>query len=111
MIHIYGNELYEYLKNRRNLVNVFVLVDLRHEPQKIDLEFIQWIGEEGIPFCIVFTKADKLGKTQVQSNLASYNKTLKNSWEELPRTFITSSEEKVGKNEILEFIFQINKEL
>lgn len=98
-----------YLKVRPNLSNVFVLIDLRHEPQKIDLEFIQWLGEEGISFCIVFTKSDKLGKTQIQSNFASYKKTLNQSWEELPPTFITSSENKVGKEEILEFIDSINR--
>lgn len=100
-----------YLKNRKNLVNVFVLIDLRHEPQKIDLEFIQWLGEEGIPFCIVFTKADKLGKTQIQSNQAAYKKTLQKSWEELPNSFISSSEQKVGKEEILEFIDSINQSI
>ena len=100
-----------YLKSRQNLVNVFVLIDLRHEAQKIDLEFIQWLGEEGIAFCVVFTKADKLGKTQVQSNFASYKKILKQSWEELPPTFVTSSESKVGKGEILEFISAINNSL
>jgi len=100
-----------YLKTRQNLVNVFVLIDLRHEPQKIDLEFIMWMGEEGIPFSIVFTKADKLGKTQVQSNFAAYKKTLQKTWEELPQTFVTSSEDKVGKEEILEFIDSLNKSI
>ncbi len=100
-----------YLKKRKNLVNVFVLIDLRHEPQKIDLDFIQWLGEEGIPFCIVFTKADKLGKTQVQSNQAVYKKTLAKSWEELPMMFVSSSEQKVGKEEILEFIHSINQSI
>ena len=100
-----------YLKSRRNLVNVFVLIDLRHEPQKIDLGFIQWLGEEGIPFCIVFTKADKLGKTQIQSNQAAYKKTLKESWEELPKMFISSSEHGIGKQEILEFIDSVNQSI
>lgn len=98
----------EYLRERPNLASVFVLVDIRHEPQKIDLEFIQWLGEEGIPFSIVFTKADKLGKTQIQSNVASYKKQLKETWEELPPTFITSSAEKIGGEEILDFIGRIN---
>ncbi|MEP1095495.1 MAG: ribosome biogenesis GTP-binding protein YihA/YsxC [Cyclobacteriaceae bacterium] len=100
-----------YLETRRNLVNVFVLIDLRHEPQKIDLEFIQWMGGEGIPFSLVFTKADKLGKTQIQSNFSAYKKTLQKTWEELPQTFVTSSEEKVGKEEILEFIDSLNKSI
>ncbi len=100
-----------YLKTRENLVNVFVLIDLRHEPQKIDLDFIQWLGEEGIPFCIVFTKADKLGKTRIQSNQVNYKKTLEKNWEELPRMFISSSEQKVGKREILEFIDSVNQSI
>ena len=101
----------DYLRNRRNLANVFVLVDIRREPQKIDLEFINWLGEVGIPFCIVFTKADKLGKTQVQSGVATYNKTLKQTWDELPQLFITSSEDKIGKEEILEFIESVNQSI
>ncbi|MEP5612604.1 MAG: ribosome biogenesis GTP-binding protein YihA/YsxC [Cyclobacteriaceae bacterium] len=100
-----------YLETRKNLVNVFVLVDLRHDPQKIDLEFIQWMGGESIPFSLVFTKADKLGKTQIQSNFAAYKKTLQKTWEELPKTFVTSSEDKVGKEEILEFIDSLNKSI
>lgn len=100
-----------YLRERQNLAAVFVLVDSRHEPQKVDLEFIQWLGEEGIPFSIVFTKVDKLGKTQIQSNVAAYKKYLKQSWEELPPTFVTSAEEKVGGEEILDFIERINESL
>jgi GTP-binding protein len=98
-----------YLRNRKNLFSVFVLIDSRHEPQQIDLEFINWLGEEAVPFCLVFTKADKLGKTQIQRNISIYNKTLKKTWEELPQMFITSSEEKVGRKEILEFIESINQ--
>ena len=101
----------DYLMLRQNLAAVFVLVDIRHEPQKIDLEFIQWLGEEGIPFSIVFTKADKLGKNQVKSNVASYKKVLKKSWEELPPTFVTSSVERSGGEEILDFIGRINASL
>ena len=80
----------EYLLQRPNLASVFVLIDVRHEPQKNDLEFIQWLGEEGIPFSIVFTKSDKLGKTQVQSKVVAYKTYLRNTWEELPPTFVTS---------------------
>lgn len=98
----------DYLRDRPNLASVFVLVDSRHEPQKVDLDFIQWLGEEGIPFSLVFTKADKLGKTQIQSNVAAYKRTLKQSWEELPPTFITSSTDKIGGEEILNFIENIN---
>lgn len=100
-----------YLEERQNLACVFVLVDSRHEPQKIDLEFMEWLGENGIPFSIVFTKADKLGKTQIQSNVAAYKKEMKKSWEELPPTFITSSADRVGGEEILEFIDRINAEI
>ncbi len=100
-----------YLEERQNLACVFVLVDIRHEPQKIDLDFMQWLGEEGIPFSIVFTKADKLGKTQTQSNVAWYKKIMKKTWEELPPTFITSSADRVGGKEILEFIDRINAEI
>ena len=101
----------DYLTIRQNLAAVFVLVDIRHEPQKIDLSFIQWLGEEGIPFSIVFTKADKLGKNQVQSNVAFYKKVLKTTWEELPPTFVTSSLERSGGEEILDFIGRINASL
>ena len=101
----------DYLRDRPNLASVFVLVDSRHEPQKVDLDFIQWLGEEGIPFSLVFTKADKLGKTQIQSNVAAYKRTLKQSWEELPPTFITSSTDKIGGDELLEFIERINDSL
>lgn len=100
-----------YLEERQNLACVFVLVDSRHEPQKIDLEFMEWLGENAIPFSIVFTKADKLGKTQIQSNVANYKKEMRRTWEELPPTFITSSSEKVGGEEILDFIDRINAEI
>ncbi|MFY0687307.1 MAG: YihA family ribosome biogenesis GTP-binding protein [Cyclobacteriaceae bacterium] len=98
----------EYLINRENLYCVFLLVDSRHEPQKIDLEFMEWLGVEGIPFVMVYTKVDKQGKTQIQKNLAHYRKVLKKHWEELPTQFVSSSEQKVGKEEILDFIQQIN---
>jgi len=101
----------DYLILRENLAAVFVLVDIRHEPQKMDLAFIQWLGEERIPFSIVFTKADKLGKNQVQSSVSSYKKILKETWEELPPTFVTSSLEKSGGEEILDFIKRINASL
>ena len=101
----------DYLLQRPNLASVFVLVDIRHEPQKIDTEFIQWLGEEGIPFSIVFTKADKLGKNVVKSNVGAYKSFLKKTWEELPPTFVTSSTEKVGGEEILDFIERINESI
>lgn len=100
-----------YLEERQNLACVFVLVDSRHEPQKIDLEFMEWLGENAIPFCIVFTKADKLGKTQIQSNVAAYKNVMRRTWEELPPTFVTSSADRVGGEEILDFIDRINAEI
>ncbi|MCH8545830.1 MAG: ribosome biogenesis GTP-binding protein YihA/YsxC [Cryomorphaceae bacterium] len=93
-----------YLEGRSTLVNTFVLVDSRHEPQTVDLEFIRWMGERAIPFAIVFTKADKLGRNQVQSNIAKYRKTLLKEWEELPPIFITSATEKEGREPILDYI-------
>ncbi|WP_420316244.1 ribosome biogenesis GTP-binding protein YihA/YsxC [Ekhidna sp.] len=103
--------IHTYLEERQNLACVFLLVDLRHDPQKIDLDFMEWLGTEGIPFSIVFTKADKLGKTQVQSNVASYKKEMRKTWEEMPPTFVTSSVDKMGGKEILDFIDRINAEI
>lgn len=100
-----------YLIQRPNLASVFVLIDVRHEPQKIDIEFIQWLGEEDIPFSIAFTKSDKLSKNQVQSKVASYKSELRKTWDELPPTFLTSSVDKVGGAEILDFIERINSSL
>lgn len=101
----------DYLRNRSNLACVFILVDIRHEAQKIDIEFINWLGEEEVPFVIVFTKADKLSRTKIDSNLAAYRKVLKQDWEEIPQDFLTSSEEKIGREEILDFIDSINKSM
>lgn len=100
-----------YILQREQLVNVFVLVDIRLEAQKIDLEFINWLGSSSVPFAIVFTKADKLNTTKVQSNVAAYKKVLMETWEELPPMFITSSEKKTGRDEVLDYIDRINKEL
>ncbi len=100
-----------YILQREQLVNVFVLVDIRLEPQKIDLEFINWLGESGVPFAIVFTKADKLNIAKVRESVARYEKTLSETWEEMPKMFVTSSEKRTGKDEILEYIGTINEEL
>lgn len=100
-----------YLEMRASLACVFVLIDSRHEPQAIDLGFMEWLGKNEIPFCIVFTKVDKLGKNQVQSNVAAYKQTLKATWEELPPTFITSSVDRVGGDRLLDFIDRINHEI
>ena len=93
------------------MTNLFVLIDIRHEPQKNDLEFIEWLGENEIPFSIIFTKADKLGVTRAKSNVLHYMDVLKEQWEELPPYFITSAESKRGREEVLDYIEQINKEL
>lgn len=97
-----------YILNRRNLVNLFVLVDVRHTPQKIDLEFIQWCGESGIPFSIVFTKADKLKPNAVIKNVEDYKAELHKTWEDLPELYITSAEKKEGGDNILDFIQKTN---
>lgn len=90
---------------------LFVLVDSRHSPQKIDTEFMAWLGENGVPFSIIFTKADKLGKTKLDANINSYRRKLLEEWEELPPMFVTSSENKAGRAELLKYIFDINKSI
>ena len=101
----------DYFKKRRELVNAFVLVDIRHEPQKIDLEFMQWLGENAIPFAIVFTKADKLTEKQIQEHVTSYSEILLQQWEEMPPYFITSAENRLGKEDLLSYIETINQSL
>jgi GTP-binding protein len=100
-----------YILEREQLVNVFVLVDIRLEPQKIDLEFINWLGVSSVPFAIVFTKADKLSETKVKANVNSYVKTMLETWEEMPPYFITSSDNARGREEVLDYIDQINQSL
>ena len=100
-----------YILQRQQLVNVFVLIDIRLEPQKIDLEFIEWLGASSIPFSLVFTKADKLTAGKAKANLEGYKKTLEVTWEELPPIFVTSSEKRQGKEELLDYIDSINKAL
>lgn len=103
--------IYGYIIQREQLTNLFVLIDSRHEPQKIDMKFIEWLGENNVPFSIVFTKADKLSKSKLQTNIDNYMNKLKEQWEELPPYFISSSENKTGKTEILDYIEQINASL
>ncbi|HCS86905.1 MAG TPA: YihA family ribosome biogenesis GTP-binding protein [Bacteroidales bacterium] len=100
-----------YCLLRTQLVSLFVLVDARHEPQTVDTDFMQWLGENNIPFAIVFTKADKLTKTQLQQNIETYKQQLLKTWEELPPCFITSSEKHIGCEELLNYIEQINTSL
>ena len=98
-----------YIMGRQNLVTTFVLVDSRIEPQKIDLEFMANLGENGVPFVIVFTKADKLGSGQLAANIEAYKKRLLEEWEELPTMIVTSSEKKTGRDEVLGLIEKYNK--
>ena len=100
-----------YILQRDAMTCLFVLLDCRLEPQKIDLEFMAWLGENGIPFAIVFTKADKLGVMRLQENIEAYKKHLLEDWEELPPIFITSSEKRQGRDELLDYIDNINKSL
>lgn len=100
-----------YILQREQLVNVFVLIDIRHDPQAIDVDFINWLGQSNIPFSIVFTKADKLSASKVVPAATAYMDKLKETWEELPPYFITSSETKRGRDEILDYIENINKTL
>jgi len=103
----WGKMIRHYLMHRENLQCVLLLVDLRIEPQAIDLEFMEWMANSGIAFVIVFTKADKLSKNAIKSQVASYISKLRESWEELPQSFVTSSESKMGCEELLEFIDKI----
>ncbi len=100
-----------YILNRKNLVNLFILVDIRHTPQKIDLEFMEWCAESGIPFSIIFTKADKLKPNAVTQNVETYQQKLLETWEELPELYITSAERKEGGENILNFIEHTNEYL
>jgi len=94
----------EYLTKRQNLITTFVLIDCRHEPQKIDLEFINWMGEKGLPFTLVFTKIDKLSSSELQRNLLHYKKELLKTWEEIPPVFTSSSSSNFGREPILNYI-------
>lgn len=100
-----------YVLEREQLTCLFVLIDSRHEPQKIDLEFIEWLGENGVPFAIIFTKADKQSVGKTRQNVNNYLNKLKEQWEELPPHFVSSSENGTGRQEILDYIDGINKEL
>lgn len=100
-----------YLLQRQQLVNTFVLVDVRHAPMAVDVDFVNWLGESGVPFAIVFTKADKLTPGRARQNAAEWMNALKEKWEELPPYFVTSAEQKTGRDEVLEYIEAINKSL
>ncbi len=98
-----------YTLERPQLTSLFVLIDSRHEPQKIDLEFIEWLGENSVPFAIIFTKADKLGRSNLNINVQKFLDTLSEQWEELPPHFITSSLDRTGRDSVLDYIQSINK--
>ena len=100
-----------YILGREQLVCVFVLVDIRHEAQAIDLEFINWLGVSSIPFAIIFTKADKLSVPKARASVEAYKQKMLETWEELPPYFVTSSEKREGKDDVLDYIEQINRSL
>ena len=108
---IFQHFIENYFKEREQLVCTFVLIDSRHDPQKIDIEFMQFLGENQIPFCIVFTKADKLGSSKINNQIANYKKKLLNYWETLPQSFLTSSSTGLGRKEFLDFIGKINEDV
>jgi len=107
--HEFKKMINNYLLNRKNLICLFVLLDIRHNAQKIDIEFMQQMGEEGIPFVMVFTKSDKISQTQIIKNINKYKEEMLKYWESLPEIFITSSEKQIGTNDILNFIEKYNK--
>lgn len=100
-----------YILQRDCLTNLFVLIDCRHEPQQVDLEFMRWLGESGIPFSIVFTKADKLSRARLDESINAYLRQLSEEWEPLPPHFVTSSESKQGREELLAYIEEINAQI
>lgn len=100
-----------YVLERTQMTCLFVLIDVRHKPQQIDIEFMEWLGEHEVPFAIIFTKADKLTQSQTQANVKAYTQELLKSWESLPPYFITSAEKRTGRKEILRYIEEINANL
>jgi GTP-binding protein len=105
------NMISHYVLDREQLTCLFVLIDIRHEPQKKDLDFLEFIGENGVPFAIIFTKADKLSAAKQNANVKAYVEALKEQWEELPPYFVTSSSSRLGRDEVLNYIDEINKSL
>ena len=100
-----------YILMRQQMVSLFVLIDSRHEPQRIDMEFIEWLGENGVPFSIVFTKADKQSRAKTNANVRTFLNKLEEQWEELPPYFVTSAETETGRDDILDYIESINIEV
>jgi len=100
-----------YFEKREQMVLAFVLVDCRHEPQPIDMEFMEWMGETGIPFNIIFTKADKLKPKALERNIKAYTEKMLETWEEMPSYFITSASDSTGRDEVLKYIDELNKSI
>ncbi|MBO0358950.1 YihA family ribosome biogenesis GTP-binding protein [Hymenobacter sp. BT186] len=107
----WGRMINYYLRKRENLSCVFVLIDSRHPAQAVDLEFMEMLGTEGIPFVMVFTKADKQSHSRTSQQVSAYMKKMSENWEEVPQHFVTSAEEKTGRNEVLSFIENVNRQL
>ena len=105
---IFAKFIYKYLEKRENLICTFVLIDSRHEPQKIDILFMEWLGQNQIPFVIIFTKMDKLSSSQLNKNITKYKTEMLKTWEDIPQTFRSSAESGLGKSELLKFIEQTN---
>lgn len=105
----FGKIIQDYILERRQLALLFLLIDIRHDPQKIDLEFIEWLGENAVPFAIIFTKADKLGPIAAKNKMEAYCDKLREQWEEIPPVFLSSSEKGIGREEILDYIDSVNK--
>lgn len=105
---IFQKFITSYFEERQQLVSAFVLIDIRHKPQPIDLNFMQWLGEHNLPFSIIFTKADKLKPNAIENNIEDYKTILLESWEEMPNYFITSASKSIGKDELLNYIENIN---
>ena len=101
----------DYFTKRKELVSAFLLIDIRHEPQPIDLDFLRWLGEHFIPFSIVFTKVDKIKEKEIETKVSDYLEVLKKDWESLPLYFVTSSEKRLGREPLLNYIQQINQSI
>ena len=101
----------DYLIKRKELISTFLLIDLRHKPQPLDLKYMRWLGKNLIPFSIIFTKADKLKEVEINEHILKYLNDIRKDWEEIPQHFITSSEKKIGKSELLNYIDYINKSI
>ena len=101
----------DYLIKRKELISTFLLIDLRHKPQPLDLKYMNWLGKNLIPFSIIFTKADKLKEVEINEHILKYLDDIRKDWEEIPQYFITSSEKKIGKSELLNYIDEINKSI